>query len=113
MGQCKPIYGLRLDTFSKKVLTKISRDRKIKRLLDSSAIAGTFNSLFTKSEAYSASVNIALQDWRFLFNAIKSTGAFQNNLIKRDIEWAKVHYLGDTDSKLFNFWEGLENGCKY
>lgn len=113
MGQCKPIYGLRLDTFSKKILSKIAKDKKIKKLLDSAVIAGTFNALFTKSGAMSASINIGLQDWDFLFNAVRSTGALKDNIIRRDIEWAKVNYLDDTNSKLFKFWEGLGNGCKY
>ena len=57
MGQCKPIYGLRLDSFSKKILAKIVKDTKFKKLLDSAAIVGTFNALFTKSGVGSASVN--------------------------------------------------------
>jgi len=113
MGQCKPIYGLKLDTFSKNMLKKIGKTSKLKKLLDSAAIAGTFNALFTKSGVGTAAVNIGLQDWNFLINATKSTGALQNNIIRRDIELAQVRYLGSTDYKLIQFWEGMANGCKY
>jgi len=79
MGQCKPIYGLVLDSYSRKTLKRMSQNSKFKKLIDSAAIAGTFNALFTKSGVGSASVNIALQDWSFLFNAVKSTRALQEH----------------------------------
>jgi len=116
MGQCKPIFGLKFDSYSKKMIKDISSTKKMKKLLDSAAIVGTFNAIFTKSGVGSASVNIALQDWNFLINALKSTGPLRDGLIQRNISLAIIYYSNATNSndyKQLLFWEGLENGCKY
>jgi len=116
MGQCKPIYGLRFDNYSKRMIKEIAGTKKMKKILDSAAIAGTFNAIFTKSGVGSSSVNIGLQDWSFLTNALKATGPLRDGLIQRNISLAIIYYSNTTDSdgyKQLLFWEGLANGCKY
>ena len=116
MGQCKPIYGLRFDSFSRKMLKDISNTKKMKKLLDRATITGTINAIFTKSGVGNASVNIALQDWSFLMNALKATGPLRDGLIQRNISLAILNYsnsTNDDDYKQLLFWEGLANGCKY
>jgi len=92
MGQCKPIYGLKFDSYSKRMIKEISRTKKMKSLLDSAAIVGTFNAIFTKTEAYNLSLNIAIQDWNFLINALKSTSPLRDGLVQRNISLAIINY---------------------
>jgi len=114
MGKCQDIPGLRLDTYSRDVIKRISQKRSFGKLLAGAISLGVFNSIFTKSGPKNAMYNITQTDWELLAKALKSTQIITDAVIRREMQFAYLHYQypDSYDYKLSLFWKGMLNGCK-
>jgi len=112
MGKCQEINGLYFDEYSKKALKRIANNQKLGKLLAGAISLGIFNSIFTKSGPKTAMFNITQTDWTLYANAIKSTSIITDALIKREMQFAYLHYQSPYNYKLATFWKGLLDGCK-
>lgn len=112
MGKCQSIPGLRLDDYSTKALKKIANDKRMGKLLAGAISFGIFNSIFTKSGSKTAMYNITQTDWELYANAMKSTSIITDAAIRREMQFAYLHYQSPYNHKLAMFWKGLLDGCK-
>ncbi|MCF6244149.1 MAG: hypothetical protein L3J43_03880 [Sulfurovum sp.] len=112
MGKCQPVLGLRFDDYSKKALKRIAEKEKFGKLLAGAISLGIFNSIFTKSGPKTAMYNITQTDWELYANAVKSTSIITEAAIRKEMQFAFLHYQSPYNHKLATFWKGLLDGCK-